>query len=113
LNRNVRHSCNDNTVEDFLRNKSDKTVGLFYFLVEEYRKLGDFVLHPAKTMIRFAAKIRFAYIHRLGKDYVDVVLQLREPHKETLCFHKMARIPGATYGIIISGFIVKPIWLMI
>ncbi|MDA0193541.1 MAG: DUF5655 domain-containing protein [Bacteroidetes bacterium] len=96
LNQNVRHSCNDNTVDDFLRNKSDKTISLFYFLVEEYRKLGDFVIHPAKTMIRFAAKIRFAYIHRLGKDYIDVVLPLREPYEETLCFHKVAGIPGGS-----------------
>ncbi|MEQ9423399.1 MAG: DUF5655 domain-containing protein [Cyclobacteriaceae bacterium] len=94
VNQNVRHSCNDRTVGDFLANKSDKTIELYHYFIDEYQKMCDFKLHPRKSHIGFAAIIRFGYIHRLGKDYVDVVLQLREPHEETLCFHKVAGIPG-------------------
>lgn len=91
---NQRHSCNERTVNDFLAGKSEKTVGLFYMFIEEYKKLGDFVLHPARTRIAFASRIRFGYIHRLGKDFVDVVLTFDRPHRDNLCFYRIGEVPG-------------------
>jgi len=94
LHKNQSHSCNERTVEDFLKGKSEHTVELFHYFIEEYRKLGDFVLHPAKSRIAFAAKIRFGYIHRLGKDFLDVVLTFDKPHEDNLCFYRIGEVPG-------------------
>ena len=70
------------------------TIDLFWHFIEEYKKIGDFVLHPAKLRIGFAAKIRFGYIHRLGKDFVDVVLTFNKPYLDNLCFYRIGEVPG-------------------
>lgn len=94
INNNQAHSCNEKTVEDFTRGKPAETLGLFYYFIDEYRKMGDFVLHPARSRIAFAARIRFGYIHRLGRNFVDVVLTFHEPHTENLCFYRIGAVPG-------------------
>jgi hypothetical protein len=97
VKNNHPHSCNERTVGDFLEGKSAHTTELFHFFIDEYKKLGDFVLHPAKSRIAFAAKIRFGYIHRLGKDFLDVVLTFDKPHSENLCFYRIGEVPGGKY----------------
>ena len=97
LKQNHSHSCNERTVEDFLKGKSEHVIGLFHHFISEYRKLGDFVLHPARSRIAFAAKIRFGYIHRLGRDYIDVVLTFNEAHEDNLCFYRIGEVPGGKY----------------
>lgn len=97
VKQNHPHSCNEKSVEDFLSGKSVHTVGLFHFFIDEYRKIGDFVLHPAKSRIAFAAKIRFGYIHRLGKDFLDVVLTFNQAHHDNLCFYRIGEVPGGKY----------------
>lgn len=97
VNRNQRHSCNEKTLDDFLEGKSEHTLDLFYHFIEEYRKIGDFVLHPAKSRIAFAARIRFGYIHRLGKDFVDVALTFNEAYSDNLCFYRIGEVPGGKY----------------
>ena len=67
VHTNQWHSWAERSVEDFLMNKSPVTIELFHHLLDEYSKLGDFVLYPAKSRIAFAARIRFGYIARLGK----------------------------------------------
>lgn len=94
LHENQNHSCNDRTVDDFLQGKSEHTTELFHYFIDEYQKLGHFVLHPAKSRIAFAAKTRFGYIHRLGKDFLDVVLTFDIPHEDNLCFYKIGEVPG-------------------
>ncbi len=91
---NQNHSCNEKTVEDFLQSKSEHVVELFHYFISEYQKMGDFVLHPAKSRIAFAAKTRFGYIHRLGKEYLDVVLTFEKPHEDNLCFYRIGEVPG-------------------
>jgi hypothetical protein len=91
---NQNHSCNEKTADDFLAGKSKHTTELFYHFICEYQKLGDFVLHPAKSRIAFAAKIRFGYIHRLGKDFLDVALTFDKPYHENLCFYRIGEVPG-------------------
>lgn len=95
IHANQRHSCNDRTVEDFLEGKSAHTRELFYHFVDEYRQIGDFVLHPTKSTIRLAAHTRFCSIIQLGKDFVDVALHLPQLYPDNLCFHKMGQIPGS------------------
>ncbi|MEZ5082557.1 MAG: hypothetical protein R2750_03790 [Bacteroidales bacterium] len=94
IHQNQNHSCNEKTVNDFLKGKSDHTIGLFFYFIDEYKKLGHFVLHPAKSRIAFAARIRFGYIHRLGKDFVDVVLTFNQPYNDNLCFYRIGEVPG-------------------
>ena len=91
---NQNHSCKEKTVEDFLQGKSEHVIDLFSFFISEYQQIGEFVLHPAKSRIAFAAKTRFGYIHRLGKDFLDVVLTFDEPHKDNLCFYRIGEVPG-------------------
>ena len=88
------HSCNEKTVNDFLKGKSEDTVRLFYYIIEEYKKMGNFVLHPARSRIAFASRIRFGYIHRLGKNFVDVVLTFNKPYYDNLCFYRIGEVPG-------------------
>ena len=92
---NVRHSCNDKQLEDYLEGKSDHVIDLFNYFVEELLKIGPFALHPSKSRIAFAADIRFGYVHRLGKDFVDVVFQFRESFDDNFCFYKIANVPGS------------------
>jgi hypothetical protein len=94
LNKNQYHSCNERTVEDFLKGKSVHTVELYNYFIEEYQKIGEFVLHPAKSRIAFAGKTRFGYIHRLGKDFLDVSLTFDKPYRDNLCFYRIGEVPG-------------------
>lgn len=93
-NQNQNHSCNERSVDDFLKGKSDHVIELFHFFISEYQKIGTFVLHPAKSRIAFAGKTRFGYIHRLGKDFLDVVLTFNKPYHDNLCFYRIGEVPG-------------------
>lgn len=92
---NQAHSCNDKTLSDFLSGKSDHTVMLFHHFVDTFRTLGDFDLHPAKTMISFAAGVRFGAVYRLGKNFIEVALYFDKSHDDNLCFHRIAQVPGS------------------
>jgi hypothetical protein len=81
-------------VEDFLNGKSAHTIELYNLFIEEYRKIGEFVLHPAKSRIAFAAKTRLGYIHRLEKDFLYVSLTFDKPYRENLCFYRFGEVPG-------------------
>jgi len=89
------HSCGDKVLDDFLHGKSDFTISLFWHFVEQYREIGDVTLHPAKSMIGFAAKTRIAYVIQLGKNFIDVVFPFNTPHSDNLCFRKIAQVPGS------------------
>ncbi|MBT7996394.1 MAG: hypothetical protein HN691_16110 [Bacteroidetes bacterium] len=94
--KNANHSCRDKSVENYLHGKSGHTIGLFFHFLEEFNKIGEIVLHPAKTRISFAAQIRFGYIHRLGKDYIDVVFQFRQNYLDENQFYKIAQVPESS-----------------
>ncbi|HEY9113855.1 MAG TPA: DUF5655 domain-containing protein [Bacteroidales bacterium] len=94
LHTNQYHSCNERTVEDFLKGKSEHTVELYNYFIDEYWKIGEFVLHPAKSRIAFAGKTRFGYIHRFGKDFLDVSLTFNQPYRDNLCFYRIGEVPG-------------------
>jgi hypothetical protein len=91
---NQLHSCGDKVLGDFLNNKSEQTVSLFWHFVESYQQFGKVTIHPTKSMIGFAAKTRIAYVIRLGKNFVDVVFPFGKPYPDNLCFHKIAQVPG-------------------
>ena len=70
---------------------------LYHHFIDEYRKLGEFKLHPAKSRIAFAARIRFGYINRLGRDFVDIALTFNQPYNDNLCFYRIGEVPGGKY----------------
>ncbi len=95
VNTNQVHSCRDKELTDFLAGKSEHTIALFNHLVDEYRQIGNMRLHPAKSMISFAARTRFAYVIQLGKNFVDVVFPFKQPYEDNLCFNKIKQVPGS------------------
>jgi hypothetical protein len=95
VNSNQSHSCGDKVLSDFLDGKTEHTVSLFWYFVQQYHQIGEVTIHPTKSMIAFAATTRIAYITRLGKDFVDVVFPFTQPYNDNLCFHKIAQVPGS------------------
>ena len=93
-NNNQIHSCNDKTLNDFLKNKPDVAVSLFCHFIDRFRSIGPVTIHPTKSMIAIAADTRIAYITRIGKDFVDVTFPFNQPYNDNLCFHKIAKVPG-------------------
>ncbi len=91
---NQVHSCGDKVLDDFLHNKPEYTIALFWHFADSFQQTGKVTIHPTKSMIAFAAKTRMAYVIRLGKNFVDVVFPFDQPHTENLCFHKIAQVPG-------------------
>ncbi|MEO8413877.1 MAG: DUF5655 domain-containing protein [Ginsengibacter sp.] len=84
-----------NTIELFLKEKSDHSKSLFYHFIHEYKKIGAVTLHPAKTMIGIANdKKRIAWITQFGKNFIHVVFPLSKSYPDNLCFQKIAQVPG-------------------
>ncbi|TZF82837.1 hypothetical protein FW774_14545 [Pedobacter sp. BS3] len=81
-------------MEAFLTGKSDYTVALYHHFTAACKQLGEVSIRPTKSMIAIAARIRFAYINQLGKNFINVVIPFTEPHPDNLCFHKIAQVPG-------------------
>lgn len=94
MHKNQYHSCNDRTVDSFFIGKSEYIIELFRYFIVEFQNINGFVLHPAKSRIAFAAKIRFGYIARVGKDYIDVALTFNKPYFDNLCFYRIGEVPG-------------------
>jgi hypothetical protein len=84
----------EKTLDDFLNGKSQHTLTLFNYFVEEYKQIGKVTIRPAKTMIGIAtSRKRIAYITQLGKDFIHVVFPFEKPYPENLCFQKIAQVP--------------------
>ena len=94
VKNNQQHACNESTLDDFLRGKSEQTTSLFWHFVKCFQKVGDVTIHPTKSMIAFAATTRIAYVIQLGKNFVDVVFPFDQPYEDNLCFRKIAQVPG-------------------
>ncbi|WP_192820158.1 DUF5655 domain-containing protein [Rufibacter sp. LB8] len=92
LRNNQSHSCLDKTEADFLRGKSEVTVGLYQHFLAQYRTIGDFKIHPSKSMISLAKNTRFCSVHQLGRNFLDVCIPLPKVFPDTLCFHKIGHI---------------------
>ncbi len=94
---NANHSCNDRTIDDFFIGKSIEIRELFDYFIAEYRTIGPFKLHPAKSRIGFAAKIRFGYLKYIGKDFIDIALTFNKAYDDNLCFYRIGAVPGGKY----------------
>ena len=91
-NKNQSHSCGNYTIEDFLNGKKEKAVELFNYFLSEYRKIGEFELHPVKTRVALLTKMRFCSINKLGKDFIDVHFVLTKPYEDNLCFYRIENL---------------------
>ncbi len=90
-----RGTTTQETAVDFLTGKSPETIELFSHFVNEFQKIGEVTLYPAKTMIGIAApRKRIAWITQLGKNFVHVVFPFEKPYEDNLCFQKIAQVPG-------------------
>ena len=78
VQRNLSHSCGAYTVAGFLDGKPERGVELFWHFVAEYEKVGPIKLHPVKTRVALMVDVRFAAINRVGKDFIDGHLWLKE-----------------------------------
>lgn len=82
-------------LSDFLTGKSEHTLMLFHHFVNEFQRVGDVTLHPAKTMIGIAnSHKRVAWITAFGKNFIHVVFPFKQPYPDNLCFQKIAQVPG-------------------
>src|SRR5262245_3508831 len=73
-NTNQSHSCGSHTVDDFLKGKTARAIALFRHFLSEYRRIGNFELHPVKTRVALLTKMRFCSINRVGEDFIDLHL---------------------------------------
>jgi hypothetical protein len=93
---NQVHSCHDSELADFLNGKSLHTLELFDNLVAAFKLIDEgIVTHPTKSMITFRLNKRFAYVTQLGKNFIDVVLPLKQAYADNLCFNKIKPVPGS------------------
>ena len=81
-------------LSDFLNGKTEYTLGLFRFFIEQLTELGEINLRPTKSMIAIESKTNFAYITQLGKNFIHVVIPFNQPYENNLCFTKIAQVPG-------------------
>src|SRR6478735_8266951 len=94
-NNNQQHSCGDKVLQDFLKGKSEHTISLFHYFIEQYNRIGKITVHPTKTMIALAAKKRMVYVTQLGKNFVHIVFPFDKPYHDNLCFQKIVQVPGS------------------
>src|SRR6516162_9812874 len=91
----AKASSGEQTLNDFLKGKSEVTVALFNHFIDEFQRIGKVTVHPAKTMIGIATqRKRIAYITQLGKNFIHVVFPFEKPYADNLCFQKIAQVPG-------------------
>lgn len=91
----IRSPSGQQTLDQFLRGKSEHTIALFDHFVKEYQRIGRISVQPAKTMIGIATpRKRIAYITQLGKNFIHVVFPFEKPYPDNLCFQKIANVPG-------------------
>lgn len=95
-NTNQSHYCANQTILDFLSGKSERAIILYHHFAQTYLAMGDIKPHATKTMIIFKALKNFAYVIRLGKDFIDVVLPFKTAYQDNLCFSKIVQVPGTT-----------------
>jgi hypothetical protein len=88
-NLNQSHSCGNYTIDRFLNGKTEKAINLFNYFISEYKKIGEFELHPVKTRVALLTKMRFCSINKISKDYIQVHFVLTEPHYNNLCFYRI------------------------
>jgi hypothetical protein len=89
----MSHSCGEYSVERFLDGKPARGKELFWFFVSEVEKLGPVILHPVKTRVALMVKVRFCAVNKVGRDFIEGHLWLRE-RVESPKFFKIDDLAG-------------------
>ncbi|WP_240186643.1 DUF5655 domain-containing protein [Pedobacter namyangjuensis] len=90
---NQNHFCD--STNNFLSGKTEVSLALYRELLSTLEKIGPIILRETKSMMVIASDTAFAYIIKLGKNFIDIVLPFNEPFAENLCFRKIALVPGS------------------
>lgn len=96
VQKNLRHSCGDYTVEGFLHGRSERVVRLFWFFIDQWKQFGEVKLHPVKTSVSLMVKVRFARVNRVKSDSIVCHLWLKE-RVESEKFFKIERLGTSDY----------------
>jgi len=91
-NLNQSHSCGNYSIDNFLNGKTEKAIELFNYFISEYKKIGEFELHPVKTRVALLTKMRFCSINKIGRDFIDLHFVLTHPYNDNLCFYKIENL---------------------
>jgi len=84
-----------NSVEDFLKGRSEYTLTLYDHFISEFKKIGDIKIESTKTMIGISNNNkRIAWVTQLGKNFIHVVFPFKQAYPDNLCFQKVAEVPG-------------------
>jgi len=62
---------------------------LFDALLDAFKHVGPYELHPVKTRVALLVKMRFASINKLAADYLDAHLVLTELYRDDTLFYKI------------------------
>jgi hypothetical protein len=82
-------------LSSFLNGKSEYTLALFDYFVNQYNAIGHVEVIPLKSMIGLDnGHKRIAYITQLGKNFIHVVFPFKQEYPDNLCFQKIAQVPG-------------------
>jgi len=84
----------EKNLSGLLNGKTEYTLRLFRFFMEQLAEFGEMNLRATKSMIVIESTTGFAYITQLGKNFVHVVIPFNQPHDDNFCFTKIARVPG-------------------
>jgi hypothetical protein len=96
IQKNLYHSCIRLTEEDFLKNKSARSVELYRYFLNEYKKIGPVSLHVVKTRIAFMVLVRFSGVDKFGKDFIEGGFWFKEKI-ESKKFHRIEFIPKSDF----------------
>lgn len=96
VQRNLSHSCGIFTVEGFLAGKSERARDLFWFFIDEWKRIGSVKLHPVKTSVSIMNTVRFARINRVKRDSIVCHLWLKEK-VESSKFFRIEKLPPNDY----------------
>jgi hypothetical protein len=84
-------------ISGFLNGKSNHTVMLLDHFISEYKKIGDIIVEPTKTMIGISnSNKRIAWVTQFGKNFIHIVFPFKKLYNDNLCFQKMAQVPGSS-----------------
>ena len=82
-------------VYSFFKGKSEHTLSLLDHFIKEFKKIGNITIEPTKTMIGISnSNKRIAWVTKLGKNFVHVVLPFKKEYNDNLCFQKIGQVPG-------------------
>ena len=76
-------------LKEFLNGKTEYTLSLFRFFIDELNTFGVFEVEATKTMIALKSTVQFAYVTHLGKNFIHIVLPFNQPFDNQLCYKKL------------------------